>query len=255
MTNVSARRLGAEALGALILTLFGGAAVIVAAASGFAPNLLGPLAFGFALLTAVSVVGPVSGGHVNPFVTLAFAVRGRFPWAEVPAYVIAQLVGGIVAGALLFFTFGQHTGITLGHLAMTSVPAGVSTQVIWSALLAEALGTFLLCYAVLSLTDPDRDQLIPVALGIGLALATGALAFGGVTGGSFNFARTFGPDFVAWLAGAPGVWAHLWIYLLGPAVGAVAAAYLNRALSVRRVVVEAPAPRVVSKSTPKQKTR
>jgi glycerol uptake facilitator len=245
MTNVSARRLGAEALGTLILTLFGGATVIVAAANGFAANLLGPLAFGFALLIAVAVVGPVSGAHVNPLVTLALAVRGRFPWVEVPAYWIAQLVGGIVAGALLFFTFGQHVGITLGNLAMTNIAAHASGQAVWSAILAEALGTFILCYTVLSLTDPDREPGIPVALGIGLSLAVGAMAFGGVAGGSFNFARTFGPDFVAWLAGAKGVWSHLWIYLVGPAVGAVVAAYLNRALAVRRVVVEPPAPKVI----------
>src|ERR1051326_597175 len=136
MTNVSARRLGAEALGTLILTMFGGATVILAANTGFAANLLGPLAFGLALMTAINVIGPISGGHVNPLVTLSLAVRGRFPWAEVPAYWVAQLVGGIVAGALLFFTFGQHAGITVGGLAMTNIASGASAHVVWSAGLA-----------------------------------------------------------------------------------------------------------------------
>ena len=119
MTNAFARRLSAEAVGTMILTLFGGAAVIAASLSGFAANLLGPLAFGFALLTGINILGPISGAHFNPAVTVALAIRGRFPWSDVAGYVVAQCVGAIVAGLLLFFTFG-NSGVKAG-LATTSL--------------------------------------------------------------------------------------------------------------------------------------
>src|SRR5215470_19207547 len=93
MNTVPIRRLVAEVLGTTILVGIGCAGALTAGG-------LTPLVFGFALAIAVLVVGPVSGAHVNPTVTLALALRGRFPWREVPAYVVAQLIGGFI-GALL----------------------------------------------------------------------------------------------------------------------------------------------------------
>ncbi len=228
MNIALARRLGAEAVGAFILTFFGGAAAIMSTGNPVA-GLLVPLAFGLSLFTAINLVGPISGGHVNPTVTLALALRGRFAWRDVPAYWAAQIVGGIVAGAFLFFTYGND-GVKTG-LATTHVPTGASTKVLLACLLAEALGTFLLASAVIALTDPKRGGTAPVATGIGLSLAVGAMAFGGLTGGSFNFARTLGPEIVNALAHGTTDWPHIWIYLLGPVIGAVAAAYLNKALT------------------------
>jgi glycerol uptake facilitator protein len=245
MNPALVRRLGAEALGTLILTFFGGAAVVSAALHGFDASLLGPIAFGFALLIGITVVGPVSGGHVNPTVTLSLAIRGRFAWADVPAYIAAQLTGGVLAGLLLFFTYGNG-GVKAG-LAMTHVAPHAGGKLIAAALLAEALGTFLLCFTVLAVTDPDRDGRVPVAISIGLSLTTGALAVGGVSGGSFNFARTFGPELIATFAHGPSDWGHIWVYLVGPVIGAVAAAYAQKALSTTRTVAGTPAePRVVA---------
>jgi glycerol uptake facilitator protein len=116
-------------------------------------------------------------------------------------------------------------------LATNHVPLTASTKVLLSCLLAEAFGTFLLASAVIALTDPKRGGTASVATGIGLSLTVGLLAFGGLTGGSFNFARTFGPELVNALAHGTADWKHIWIYLLGPVIGAVAAAYLNRALT------------------------
>jgi glycerol uptake facilitator protein len=223
-----ARRLAAEAVGAFILTFFGGAAAIMATGNPVA-GLLVPLAFGLSLFTAINLVGPISGAHVNPTVTLALALRGRFAWRDVPAYCVAQLVGGLVAGAVLFFTYGNQ-GVHAG-LGTTHVPAGASTRVLLACLLAEALGTFLLASAVIALTDSKRGGTAPVATGIGLSLAVSLMAFGGLTGGSFNFARTLGPEIANALAHGTTDWPHIWIYLLGPVLGAFAAAYLNRALT------------------------
>ena len=244
MNNALARRLGAEALGTFILTFFGGAAAIMTTGQSDA-SLLVPLAFGLALFTAINVVGPISGAHVNPTVTLALAIRGRFAWRDVPGYVLAQLVGGLVAGAVLFFTYGNN-GVKVG-LATTHVQAHASTEVLIASLIAEALGTFLLCSAVIALTDPERGGTAPVATGIGLSLTVGALAFGGLTGGSFNFARTFGPEIVNALAHGTTDWPHIWIYLLGPVIGAVIAAWANKALtgdrdSAVKATVPAPGP-------------
>ncbi len=228
MNTAFARRLGAEAVGAAILTLFGGAAAILATGNSVGA-LLVPLAFGLSLFTAINLVGPISGAHLNPTVTLALALRGRFAWRDLPGYWAAQIVGGIVAGAILFFVYG-NAGVHAG-LATTHVPAHATTKVLLACLLAEALGTFLLTSAVIALTDPKRGGTAPVATGIGLSLAVSLLAFGGLTGGSFNFARTIGPEIVNALAHGTSDWPHIWIFLLGPALGAIAAAYLNIALT------------------------
>lgn len=241
MNNALTRRLGAEVLGTFILVFFGGAAVIGGAGG------LGALAFGLALSIAVLVVGPISGAHVNPTVTLALTLRGRFAWRDVPYYVVSQIVGATLAGVALFATYA-HNGIKLG-LATTHVsPLANHGVYLIGALLAEALATFLLCYTVIPLTDPDREGSTPVAFGIGLSLATGAFAIGSITGGSMNFARTLGPEIVYSLAGGKGDWSHIWVYLVGPVIGAIAAAYLHRSLAERREATKAPAT-----AAPKQK--
>jgi glycerol uptake facilitator protein len=251
MTNAFARRLSAEAVGAMILTLFGGAAVIAASLSGFAANLLGPLAFGFALLTGIHILGPISGAHFNPAVTVALAVRGRFPWGDVIGYVVAQCVGAIVAGLLLFFTFG-NTGVKAG-LATTHYPSDVHGKYVLAVLLAEALGTFLLAFTVIAVTDPERTGTVPAALAIGLALATAALAFGAVSSGSFNFARTIGPEIINALAGGKSAWGQMWVYLVGPIAGGVVAAYAHKGLT--STCTATPAPATPATAAPKQKAR
>ncbi len=236
MNDTVARRLGAEVLGTMILVFFGGAAAL---------NLPGGLAFGLALFIAVLVVGNISGAHVNPTVTLALALRGRFAWRDVPGYVVSQLVGATIAGALLFFTYGHQVtkpGTFTTHLAGVGVPgATVSSSELVSAVLLEALGTFLLCYTVISLTDPRRTGNFPLAFGIGLALGVGALAAGKVTGGSLNFARTFGPELMQSLTHGTADWGHIWVYLIGPVIGSALAAYLSAWMSPDVVEEAAPA--------------
>lgn len=243
MDNALARRLGAEVLGTMILVYFGGAIALTVR------QLPAGLGFGLALVIAVLVVGPVSGAHVNPSVTLALALRGRFAWRDVPAYIGAQLVGGVLAALALFLSFG-HTGSRAGLAATHLSPPYDSGRYLIAALLLEALGTFLLCYTVISLTDPGRTGATPVAFGIGVALAVGAMAAGAATGGSLNFARTFGPELMLSLTGGPAQWGHIWVYLIGPILGAAVAAYLNDWL-----VRDAPASPGPVAAAPKQPTR
>lgn len=225
-------RLGAEALGTLLLVYFGCAA-LVNGASGFLGSSIG---FALALAAAIWIFGPMSGGHFNPSVSLAAALRGRLGWSEAGMYAAAQLVGGFVGALLLWATYGQDgasAGLGVTHLS----EAADSGAGLISGLLAEAIATFVLVSVVLAVAGRDTavDEATPAqrgngigpGLAIGLAVALGMLAIGAVTGGSMNFARTFGPELTLALAGGDAVWSGIWIYLLGPAIGGAAAAYAS----------------------------
>lgn len=209
----------AETVGTFIL-IYGGTAVAVAAllqrpvAGPVYDSLATPLAFGLALLVVVAAIGHVSGGHVNPAVTLGLAVTGRFPWRYVPAHLAAQLVGAVLGALATWATFGD-AGREEGNLAATIPGTGVGAA---QAVLVEALVTFVLVFVVVSVATDDRvpTALAPVA--VGAALAVGVLVAGPVTGGAVNPVRALGPALVS------GQFTSLWVYVVGPLVGGVLAA-------------------------------
>ncbi|GAA4711698.1 MIP/aquaporin family protein [Pseudonocardia yuanmonensis] len=211
----------AELIGTFVL-IYGGTAVAVAAtldrpvAGPVYDSLAIPLAFGLALLVVVASIGHVSGGHVNPAVTIGLAATGAFPWRLVPAYVIAQIVGAILGALATWLTFG-NPGRDEAALAATAPASGVGGA---TTFLVELLVTFLLVFVVVSVATDDRvhPSLAPVA--VGAALAVAVFIAGPVTGGSVNPARTLGPAIVA------GEFSTLWAYLLGPVVGGALAALL-----------------------------
>jgi MIP family channel proteins len=226
MRSGMAVRLGAEAIGALILVYFGCGAII----SGLGGLVGVALAFSVALGAAIWILGPTSGGHFNPWVTLAFALRGRFPWVDAAMYAGAQIVGGFVGALLLWATYGG-TAVD-GLLGATHVADNAQNgKGLVGALLAEAIATFLLVCVVFSLTATDRAVHMTSGLGIGLAVGVSVLAIGVLTGASMNFARTFGPELTLTFAGGSSDWGHIWVYLVGPAIGAVAAAYAFDAIT------------------------
>ncbi len=208
----------AEFIGTFVL-IYGGTAVAVAAllerpvAGPIYDSLATPLAFGLALLVVVASIGHVSGGHVNPAVTLGLAVTGHFPWRYVPAYLAAQLLGAVLGALATWVTFGDAARAT-GNLAATSP----GTTGAGTAVLVEALVTFLLVFVVVSVATDDRvhPALAPVA--VGSALAVAVLVAGPVTGGAVNPVRALGPGLVAGELGA------LWVYVVGPLLGGIAAA-------------------------------
>ncbi|HET6214663.1 MAG TPA: aquaporin [Micromonosporaceae bacterium] len=213
-------RLSAEALGTLVLVYFGCAAIVSGA------GLLGfSIAFALALAAAIWVFGATSGGHFNPWVTLATALRGQLSWVEAAEYAIAQLIGATVASLLLWATYGT-AGIN-GLLGATRLGAAADSGVgLLSGLVAEALGTFVFICVIISLTTGARAGNRTTGLGIGLTLGLANISLAMITGASLNFARTFAPEFVLTIRGG-GVadWSHIWVYLLGPAIGAAAAAF------------------------------
>jgi glycerol uptake facilitator len=222
------RRLLAELIGTTILCLFGiGAAVAVTRVeAGGAGLLIVALAHGLALAVAVYAFGSVSGGHFNPTVTLALAARARFPWREVPAYLVAQLLGGTLGAAVVHLVYAG-SGSTAG-LGATTLSAGVN---VGQGILAEAFGAFLLVTAVYALVVTPAAPKGGYGFGIGLALAVQIMAIGPLTGGSVNLARTIGPDLVLAVSGGDVAWSHLVVYLVGPAVGGLVAALLYETAS------------------------
>lgn len=166
---------------------------------------------GLSVLAMIYALGHISAAHFNPAVTIAFAVSGRFPWKYVAPYWIAQFSGGIGAAALVAVLFGG------GHGA--HIPA---SGPIIRAVAVEALLTFFLMLVIIAVaTDKRANGAVP-GLAIGLTVVFDVMIGGAVTGGSMNPARSLGP---AVFAGA-GPLSVCWVYVVGPALGAIAAALL-----------------------------
>src|SRR6266508_1918251 len=200
------QRLSAEALGTLILVFFGAAATLAASAGALGTAL----AYAVALALAVWAFGAVSGAHVNPTVTIALAARGRFAWRDVPGYLVAQVVGGILAGLLAWAVYGK-AGITAGlggavHLNPTAT--------VLVGLVAEALAAFLLVLAYYALFVEERVSRDAAGLGVGLAYGTAILALA--------------------LGGGHAYWGDLWIYAVAPLVGGIVAVYVYDVLIAGR---------------------
>jgi glycerol uptake facilitator protein len=219
------RRLVAELLGTAMLVLFGAGSVVAALRMGSGRidyAGLGMVAIAFAVVIAVVIFafGTTSGAHINPAVTLALTARGRFPAAEAGPYILAQVVGAVV-GALLIVAAVGDQAVDLG-LGGTALAPGISGG---RGIVAEALGTYLLVTAVFALAVDRRAPAGWAGLGIGLAVACAILLTGPITGGSFNPARTFGPLVVLTAWGGATNWGELWVYVAGPILGGLLAAY------------------------------
>jgi aquaporin Z len=172
-----------------------------------------PLAIGTALMVMVYMGGHVSGAHYNPAVTLAVALRGKLAAKEVVPYMLAQFAGALAAALVTRSITGQ-----------TFAPAPAASASPLAALLVELLFTFALALVVLNVATSSKTQGNSYyGLAIGFTVLAGAFAGGPISGGAFNPAVGVGPIVVNALLG-DGTFAHLWLYLVGPAVGGVLAA-------------------------------
>jgi MIP family channel proteins len=205
-----ARRLLTEVLGTFALTLVAAGGEVIAGLSGGEVSAAArATAPGLLVLAVIYAVGDVSGAHINPAVTLAFALRGVFPWRRVPAYWLAQMAGAVGAAAFLLATFGL-----VAQLGATRPGFGVAP-----ALAMEVALTWLLVTVVLGTATRDRVVGPNAALAVGATVALCGLFAGPVSGASMNPARSLGPALVSAAAGG-GAPDDSWIYLLGPAAGA-----------------------------------
>jgi aquaporin Z len=216
------KRLGAECLGTFSLVLGGcGAAVLSAAFPNFGIGFVGvALAFGLAQLTMCYTIGHISGAHINPAVTIGLATGGRFPWREVMPYIIAQVVGAIIASAVLYEIASGISSFSLaGGFASDGYgahsPGGYDLH---ACFICEVAMTFLFVFIVLGATDRlAASGFAGVAIGMGLALVH--LISIPVTNTSVNPARSTGPALFA------GGWAihQLWLFWLAPIIGGLIA--------------------------------
>jgi MIP family channel proteins len=211
----------AEFVGTFILVFAITATAIAAAlnhpiAGGAFGSLALPLVNGIVLAALVAGLGHVSGAHFNPAVTIAMAAIGRFPWRQVPGFVLVQLAGGVLAG-LATWAIGGGAARTVAHLGANAPAPGVSNG---QALLAEALITFVLVFVVTAVATDSRVPAGVAPFAVGSALAAAVFIGGPLTGAAVNPARALGPMIAA------GSFTGWWIFLLGPVVGGLVAAVL-----------------------------
>lgn len=198
------KKLGAEALGTFWLVFAGTGAIVINDVSGGSVTHLGvAIAFGLVVFAMIAAVGDISGAHLNPAVTLGFFAARRLPGSMVAPYVVAQVVGALLASLLLRVLFPAH-----GSLGAT-LPSGP----IYQSLILEVLLTASLMFVILSVTTGAKEKGITAGLAIGGVVALSALFAGPISGASMNPARSLGPAVVS------GELQVLWVYLIGPVLG------------------------------------
>lgn len=202
----------AEAIGTFTLVFAGCGAIAVGSVT---PTGVAA-AFGLAIMIMIYALGHFSGAHFNPAVTAAFAVGRHFPVARVLPYWVAQIAGALAGAALLQATLGD---VPLG----VTHPAGSDIQ----ALVWEVVLTFFLTLVIVAVATDTRAVGQAAAIAIGATVALGALVGGPISGASMNPARSLGPAVVS------GDLSGLWIYLVAPPIGAVAAVAVYRYLRPR----------------------
>jgi aquaporin Z len=202
------RRLFSETLGTfmLVLAAAGGGLLHAKGQISLAAAVVAP---GLMVMAVILFMGAVSGAHLNPVVTLAFAMRGDFPWHRVAGYIVAQLVGATLACLFLLAVFGN-----VEHLGATLPGPGYED---WQALLMEIALTGVLVSVILGTASGAQNVGAIGALGVGGYIALAGLWAAPVSGVSMNPARSFGPALVS------GYWSSYWVYVVGPLAGAAIA--------------------------------
>jgi aquaporin NIP len=195
----------AEALGTFFLVFAGTGAIVInhLTHGGVTPVGIG-LTFGFVVLVLIYALGPISGAHMNPAVTIAFTLTRHFPIRQLPGYLLGQLLGGFLASLIILLLFGN-----VANLGAT-LPLGSEMQ----SLILEFLLTFFLMFIIMSVATGTKEVGQMAGLAVGLTVGLEAMFAGPVSGASMNPARSFGPALVAMN------FEHLWIYWVGPIAGA-----------------------------------
>jgi aquaporin Z len=223
------KRLSAEFFGTFWLVFGGcGSAVLAAAFPAVGIGLLGvSLAFGLTVLTMAYAVGHISGGHFNPAVTVGLFTARRIPASDVLPYIVAQLIGAIVAAAVLYLIASGKVGfdVSAGFASNGFGEHSPGKYSLMASAVMEVAMTFFFLLIILGSTDPRAPQsMAPIAIGLALTLIH--LVSIPVTNTSVNPARSTGPALFV------GGWAlsQLWLFWLAPVLGAVLAGFAHRLL-------------------------
>ena len=209
----SIKPLIAESIGTFALVFAGTGAIVINDVSGGSITHVGiALTFGLIVMAMIYAVGDISGAHLNPAVTSAFWLSGRFPIQRVIPFISAQCLGAFTASGILRFLFPEHS--TLG----TTLPAGADMQ----SFVLELILTFLLMFVILNVSTGAKEKGITAGIAIGAVIALEAMFAGKICGASMNPARSLAPAVVS------GHLEHLWIYLTAPFLGAGLAVFACR---------------------------
>ena len=198
------RKMGAEMVGTFALLFVGCGAVMVDSMTGALTHLGVSLAFGLTITVMIYATGHISGAHFNPAVTIAFASVGRFPWREVPHYIAGQCCAAVAAMASLRLIFPEAD--TVG----ATIPAAGELQ----SLTLEVLLTFFLMFVITAVATDSRAEGQMAGIAIGGTVVMAALFGGPISGASMNPARSLGPAILT------GDLSFMWVYTLGPILGA-----------------------------------
>ena len=218
----------AECLGTFVLTFLGCGTAMFLGCTTPAGVVGTALAFGLAVVAMAYTIGGISGCHINPAITLGVALSGRMSWKEACGYWCGQLVGGILAGAVLLLVAGVVAAPDLtGALGSNGV---ANAGGVWGAFLVEVIATFLFVIVVLGTTDEKVGAGNLAGLAIGLSLVLIHLVCINLTGTSVNPARSIGP---ALFAGGEAL-SNVWVFICAPMVGGALSALVWKGIAPKK---------------------
>jgi len=210
----------AEAIGTFALVFCGTGAIIINEETNGTVSHAGiAITFGLIVMAMIYALGNISGAHLNPAVSIAFAVAKRFSLKQLPPYIMSQLMGAIAASLVLRFLFpgNQLLGATMPHASE------------WQSFVLEFILTFFLMLVIINVATGSKEQGMFAGLAIGSTVLLEAMFAGPICGASMNPARSLAPAVVS---GHPE---HLWIYLIATTTGAAAAIPVWKYLSVKKI--------------------
>jgi len=237
----------AELLGTMLVILLGNGVVANVVLKDTKGNGSGWMvittAWGLAVFVGVTVAGPYSGAHLNPAVTIGLAIGGKFAWANVPGYIVAQFLGAFLGAFLVWLMYFDHfkrTNETASVLAVFCTGPAVRNYI--SNIASEIIGAFVLVFVVFYITGAQiTPTKVPIGLGsvgalpVALLVWVIGLSLGGTTGYAINPARDLGPRIMHALlpikSKGSSDWAYSWIPIAGPIIGGAIAALLYLQLS------------------------
>ena len=201
----------AELLGTYILVFVGTGAIMINEITGGEVSHLGVgLSFGLVVMAMIYAIGDISGAHINPAVTIAFAIAKRFPKKQILPYISFQLAGAILASASLYFIFPESN--TMGE----TLPLKEN----WiQSFMLEFILTFILMFVILNVSTGSKEKGITAALAVGGVVAFEATFAGPISGASMNPARSIAPAIFS------GDLTHLWLYVIATILGSILAVY------------------------------
>lgn len=219
----------AEGLGTFALVLFGCGAATIASVSQSGPEGIGllgiSLAFGFSVVVMAYAIGPISGCHINPAISIAMLVAGKLSAKDTVGYVISQCIGAVIAAGVLYLLASGSAGFTMPEWGLGSNGWGegyLGNYNMTSALIAEFVFTFLFLLVIFGTTAKNASPLM-AGLAIGISLALIHMVAIPITGTSVNPARSLGP---ALFAGGKAM-SQLWLFIVTPIAGGICAALVR----------------------------